>query len=59
MNTKNTKNDHKIKIEKWTKDIHAQFTAKEIQMPLKCITGCLTSFIIRELPIKTLRNHFF
>lgn len=28
-------------------------------MPLKYIMGYLTSFIIREMEIKTLRNHFF
>lgn len=41
---------------KWTK---TQFTEKEIEMPLKYIVGYLTSFIIREMEIKTLRNHFF
>lgn len=37
---------------------HTQFTAKEIPRTLKCIIRRLTSFIIRELPIKTPRNHF-
>ena len=45
-------------VNKWAKDLNRQLTRKDIQMKNKHVKRCSTSYVIRELPIETVRYHY-
>ena len=45
-------------VNKWIKDLNRHLTRKDIQMKNKHMKGCSTSYVVRELPIKTVRYHY-
>ena len=45
-------------VNKWVKDLNRHLTRKDIQMKNKHVKRCPTSYVVRELPIKTVRYHY-
>ena len=45
-------------VNKWVKDLNRHLTRKDIQMKNKHVKRCSTSYVVRELPIKTVRYHY-
>lgn len=45
-------------IKKWAKDLNTHLIKEGIQMASKYVKRCSTSYIIRELGIKTIRYYY-
>ena len=45
-------------VEKWAKGLNRCLAKEEIQLASNCMKRCSTSYIIRELRIKTTRHHY-
>jgi hypothetical protein len=44
-------------VKKWADELNRAFSKEEVQMTSKYMKKCLTSLVIKEMQIKTLRFH--